>query len=95
MTPVNQPIKAVVGHCHAYSDHASHTRRKELIYFVQRGIAVVMIESEGHGKSDGSLGLLPNWDIMTNDLHTYFQEVSASNFPSKKFFLNGEVRLAL
>ena len=92
MTPTKATIKAVVGHCHAYTDNASHTKRRELMLLVEQGIAVLMIDYEGHGHSDGRLGLLPNWDTMTNDVHSYFQSVSKSDqrFDGLKMFLLGE-----
>jgi acylglycerol lipase len=91
MTPVNQPVKAVVCYCHGYSDTPSYTKRKEFTYIVEQGIAVVMIDYEGHGRSDGTLGLIKDWDVMINDVNGYFQEVVAKVFPDKKIFLMGEV----
>ena len=62
------------------------------MYYVQHGIAILMIEYEGHGRSDGTLGLITDWDVMVNDVNAYFQEVSETVFPGKKIFLMGEVR---
>jgi alpha-beta hydrolase superfamily lysophospholipase len=91
--PVDQPIRAVVGFCHGYTDHPSYTKRRELAYLVQHGIAVIMIECEGHGRSDGPLGLVPDWDVLCADVHEYFGEVMATTdrFLTNKFFLMGEV----
>jgi acylglycerol lipase len=55
------------------------------------GIAVVMIEYEGHGRSDGELGLIYDWDLMVDDTSSYFKDVTSQKFPGKKVFLMGEV----
>lgn len=94
LTPKKQPIKAVVCFCHGYSDNPSYTRRRELARFVQHGIAVVMIDFEGHGRSDGTLGLVLDWDRLVDDAGTYFAHVAKTVFPEQKMFLMGEVRCA-
>jgi alpha-beta hydrolase superfamily lysophospholipase len=40
---------------------------------VNAGIVVVGIEYEGHGRSDGPLCLIENWDRMVDDVSSYFQ----------------------
>lgn len=65
-------------------------KRHGLFRFVKRGIAVATIEYEGHGRSDGPLGLIPSFDRMVGDAVEYFQEVSTERFPGKKCFLMGE-----
>jgi alpha-beta hydrolase superfamily lysophospholipase len=95
MTPIDQPVKCVICFCHGYTDTPSYTKRRELAYIVQHGIAVVMIDCEGHGRSDGALGLITDWDVLVGDVNSYFKEVSETVFPSKKFFLMGEVRFII
>ena len=55
-----------------------------------KGIAVVMIEYEGHGRSDGPNVLIPCWDNLIGDAHKYFQQIATEKFPGKKVFLMGE-----
>jgi alpha-beta hydrolase superfamily lysophospholipase len=94
MTPKDQPIKAVVCFCHGYTDSPSHTRRRELARLVQQGIAAVMIDYEGHGRSDGTLALVLDWDRLVDDIGTYFAHVAKTVFPEQNMFLMGEVRYA-
>jgi acylglycerol lipase len=57
---------------------------------VRKGIAVVYIEIEGHGRSDGPMCLIEDWDVMTNDVAEFFQQVKKTRFQGKPFFLMGE-----
>lgn len=89
MTPTDQPIKAVICYCHAYTDCTSFTTRVQNQRFVQRGIAVASIEYEGHGHSDGPLGLITGWERLVDDVSTYFGKI-AEQFADKPIFLMGE-----
>jgi alpha-beta hydrolase superfamily lysophospholipase len=86
------PIQAVACYCHGYSDHASYGKRIEYQRLVQAGIAIITIEYEGHGRSDGILGLIPKWDTLVNDVTTFFQQTITRNvlFRNKPIFLIGE-----
>jgi len=57
---------------------------------VKKGIAVAMIEYEGHGRSDGANGLISSFDTMVEDAHQYFNEITNSKFAGKRVFLMGE-----
>jgi len=57
---------------------------------VKKGLAVVMIEYEGHGRSDGPNALIPCWDTLVGDVHKYFTHITQTKFPRKKKFLMGE-----
>lgn len=54
------------------------------------GIAVVMIEYEGHGRSDGTLGLILDWNVLVQDVHSFFHQMTQQRFPDQKIFLMGE-----
>ena len=71
-------------------DNSSFLKRIEYQRFVKKGIAVVMIEYEGHGRSDGPNVLIPCWENLIGDAHKYFQHITATKFPGKKVFLMGE-----
>jgi alpha-beta hydrolase superfamily lysophospholipase len=90
MTPKKQPIKAVVCFCHGYTDNASFSKRIEFQRLVHRGIAFCVIEYEGHGRSDGPLGLIYSWDLLIDDVSSYFQGLAKNKFPEKQIFLMGE-----
>lgn len=57
---------------------------------VDRGIAFVAIEYEGHGRSDGYFGLINDWNLLIDDVARYFDETIRRHFPGKPAFLMGE-----
>jgi len=85
-----QQVHAVVCYCHGYNDFPTLTRRKELFRMVKQGIAIVLIEYEGHGRSDGTLGLINDWAKLIDDTSDFFAMVSRHKFPSIPCFLMGE-----
>ena len=91
----NAPIRAVVCFCHGYMDNSSFLKRIQYQRFVKNGIAVVMIEYEGHGRSDGPNALIPSFDTMVGDAHKYFNEIGRTKFQGKKLFLMGESMVCL
>lgn len=90
LTPKNQEPKAVLFFCHGYGADASFLPRHNMFSFVKQGIAVVTIEYEGHGRSDGPLSLIYDFDRTVGDAVEYFQEVARERFRGKKCFLMGE-----
>ena len=90
MTPANREIEAVLCFCHGYMDNASFLKRYEYQRLVKRGIAFVSIEYEGHGRSDGAIAYIPNWNDVIQDVLGYFRETTDAKFPGKKCFLMGE-----
>eukprot|EP00268_Persea_americana_P065982 TRINITY_DN8895_c0_g1_i4.p1 TRINITY_DN8895_c0_g1~~TRINITY_DN8895_c0_g1_i4.p1 ORF type:complete len:168 (-),score=15.05 TRINITY_DN8895_c0_g1_i4:947-1450(-) len=55
------------------------------------GYAVYGIDHEGHGKSSGLLGYIPNFDNLVNDCLDYFTSVCETDENKKKLrFLWGE-----
>lgn len=93
LIPANQPVKAVICYCHGFLDDVTFTKRQPLLHFVQQGIAVLTISYEGHGKSDGTLGLVKDFHVLADDVKDYFHETCAKKFPDKKYFLMGEVSI--
>jgi alpha-beta hydrolase superfamily lysophospholipase len=90
MIPKHKQIKAVVCFCHGYGDNASYIKRIENQRLVDQGVAFCSIEYEGHGKSDGTLGLINDWDKLIDDVASYFQEIALKKFHGKPVFLMGE-----
>lgn len=93
MTPKDgTPLRAVVCYCHGFLGSASLLARCEYQRFVKAGIAVVSTEYEGHGRSDGLLGLVPCWNKLIDDTSNFFEETCKRRFSGLPCFLNGEVR---
>jgi acylglycerol lipase len=84
------PITGVVCYCHGYTDHVSFSKRIEFQRLCDAGLAFVAIEYEGHGRSDGALGLIPDWEDLIHDVATYFKKVTSERFPQLPVFLMGE-----
>ena len=90
--PADKKIRAVACFCHGYGDNGfAYLKRVEFFRYVRAGIAVVNMEIEGHGRSDGMLGLVPSFDRVIDDVSSFFQEIMEKKFPGKKCFLVGEV----
>jgi acylglycerol lipase len=91
MAPKNNgPIRGVICFCHGYMDNPSFLKRIHYQRFVKKGFAVVMIEYEGHGRSDGPNALIPCWHTMVGDVQKYFSFITERKFPGKRKFLMGE-----
>ena len=90
LTPTQVPLQAVVCYCHGYLDHPSLTRKRELSRLVQKGICVLMVEYAGHGRSDGTIGLISNWNDVVDDASDYFSQTIQRYFPNLPCFLMGE-----
>jgi acylglycerol lipase len=86
----NQQVRGVICFCHGYMDNVSFLKRVEYQRFVKKGFAVIMIEYEGHGRSDGISTFIPCWDTLIEDVEQYFREITQTRFPNKKKFLMGE-----
>jgi len=90
MTPRHKPVTAVVCFCHGYTDHVAFAKLVEFQRLCEQGIALVAIEYEGHGRSDGPLGLINDWEELIDDACSYFKEVTSQRFPNHDIFLMGE-----
>ncbi|KAL7563828.1 hypothetical protein ACA910_019559 [Epithemia clementina (nom. ined.)] len=89
MKPKSRPIKAAVLFCHGYTDNVSFEKVIQLQRFVQKGIAVCAIEYEGHGLSDGPMGLISDFNQLVDDVADYAESVH-ERFPDTPLFLMGE-----
>lgn len=89
MTPKDGNVRAVVCFCHGYTDHASFVNLVENQRLVEAGIAFCALEYEGHGRSDGPMGLIADWDRLIDDTTDYFTEI-AEQYPNTPVFLFGE-----
>jgi len=89
MLPTRTPIRSVVFYCHGYTDNVSFEKILAKQRMVHDGIAFCAIEYEGHGLSDGPMGLIGDWDSLVGDVAGYVRHVS-ERFPDIPLFLMGE-----
>jgi len=90
LTPNDKEVIGVVCFCHGYMDNASFLKRLEYKRLVRAGFALVTIEYEGHGRSDGLNGYIASLDNVVKDTADFFYEITKERFPGKKRFLMGE-----
>mmetsp|Transcript_28892 Transcript_28892/g.56716 ORF Transcript_28892/g.56716 Transcript_28892/m.56716 type:complete len:365 (+) Transcript_28892:15-1109(+) len=86
-------VKGVVFMCNGYSDSSSWMPSITATKLAQSGYAVHSLDYEGHGKSDGILAFIPNFDSLIQDCYDHFSQVKnyyTDQQPSLKFFVWGE-----
>ncbi|XP_061347627.1 caffeoylshikimate esterase-like [Gastrolobium bilobum] len=89
--PVNETPKALVFLCHGYAMECSITMNSTATRIAKAGFAVYGLDYEGHGKSDGLLGLVMNFDSVIDDCSHYFTIISEKPENKKKMrYLLGE-----
>eukprot|EP00815_Leptocylindrus_aporus_P006609 CAMPEP_0116070220 /NCGR_PEP_ID=MMETSP0322-20121206/12869_1 /TAXON_ID=163516 /ORGANISM="Leptocylindrus danicus var. apora, Strain B651" /LENGTH=424 /DNA_ID=CAMNT_0003557965 /DNA_START=29 /DNA_END=1303 /DNA_ORIENTATION=- len=90
--PAKTPIKGVVCSCHGYTENAGFLKRFEHAMFAKAGYAVLTIEYEGHGRSDGDITLVTDFQRLCKDVSEYFTEklLNVEALKGKRAFLMGE-----
>jgi len=90
--PKNGNFKAIVCSCHGYSETATYMKRLEHRRLARAGFACISLEYEGHGRSDGTLALVTDWDRVVEDVVSFFSETLKNEvkFQGKPAFLMGE-----
>ena len=88
--PTPSPPLGVVMYCHGYSDQASWIKAAEWRRLVKAGYAVMAVEYEGHGRSDGVLVSFPSFQVLAEDVREYMEETYKDNFKGIKLFVAGE-----
>ena len=73
----------IICYCHGYLDNPCYSKRKVLSSLVgnaspHTNMILLMITYEGHGKSDGALGLINNIDYVVEDVSDYYQQQIAN-----------------
>ncbi|KAL1541393.1 acylglycerol lipase [Salvia divinorum] len=74
--PENHEAKALIFLCHGYAMDCSISMRDCASRLVEDGYEVHGIDCEGHGKSSGLQGLIPNFDHLVDDLSQHFTNIS-------------------
>ncbi|KAK7310261.1 hypothetical protein RJT34_07663 [Clitoria ternatea] len=89
--PVNESPKALIFLCHGYAMECSITMNSTATRLAKAGYAVYGIDYEGHGKSDGLLGLVKDFDFVIHDCSQHFTTICEKGENKKKMrFLLGE-----
>lgn len=70
--PVDKDIRGVVCVCHGYGADAGWIVQLTCIGIANRGFAVYAIDHQGHGKSQGLKGHIPNIEVVVDDCIAFF-----------------------
>lgn len=83
--------KALIFLCHGYGMECSISMKGCATRLVEAGYEVHGIDCEGHGKSYGLQGLIPNFDFLVDDLTEHFTNISEKRENRRKMrILMGE-----
>ncbi|KAL0426554.1 UNVERIFIED_CONTAM: hypothetical protein Slati_2830200 [Sesamum latifolium] len=74
-SPANSEPQALIFLCHGYAMECSISMRDCASRLIKAGYEVHGIDCEGHGKSSGLLGLIPNFDHLVDDLSEHFTNI--------------------
>ncbi|KAI4339209.1 hypothetical protein MLD38_024173 [Melastoma candidum] len=74
--PRDREAKALVFICHGYAMECSITMKSTAVQLVDVGYAVYGIDYEGHGKSEGLMGFINNFDDIVDDCSKHFTSIS-------------------
>jgi len=70
--PSDRPIRGVVCVCHGYGADAGWLVQLTSIHIAKQGYAVYAIDHQGHGKSEGLKGHVPDLDAVVGDCIAFF-----------------------
>lgn len=71
-TPVGKPLRGVVCVCHGYGADAGWLVQLTCIAIAKQGYAVYAIDHQGHGKSEGLKGFIPDINVVVADCIAFF-----------------------
>ncbi|KAF2310773.1 hypothetical protein P3X46_031466 [Hevea brasiliensis] len=81
--------KGLVAMVHGYSSESSWLNELTAVAIAKNGFLVCALDLQGHGRSDGLPGHIPNIQPVVNDCIQFFDSVKADN-PKLPAFLYGE-----
>lgn len=85
------PLLGVMCMVHGYGNDISWTFQSTAIFLAQMGFACFGVDIEGHGKSQGLKGYVPNVDLVVQDCLSFFDSIkNDTQFHGLPFFLYGE-----
>jgi alpha-beta hydrolase superfamily lysophospholipase len=68
----DRPVRAVVCACHGYGADAGWLVQLTCIHIAKQGYAVYAIDHQGHGKSEGLKGHVPDMNLVVADCIAFF-----------------------
>jgi len=83
------PPKGAILVCHGYGDHLRWFLCDTMTNFVEAGFVVTGVEMEGHGWSDGNIGMMSNFELALQDVFEYLKHVQ-KKLPSLRWLVFGE-----
>ncbi|KAJ4849668.1 hypothetical protein Tsubulata_019866 [Turnera subulata] len=85
------PPRGILCMVHGYANDISWTFQSTAIFLAQMGFACFAIDMEGHGRSQGLKGYVPNIDLVVQDCLSFFTSVKQDpNYNGLPSFLYGE-----
>ncbi|CAK7350659.1 unnamed protein product [Dovyalis caffra] len=85
------PPRGVMCMVHGYGNDISWTFQSTAIFLAQMGYVCFGLDIEGHGKSQGLRGYVPNVDLVVQDCLSFFDSIKSDpQFHGLPFFLYGE-----
>lgn len=89
--PEGKEVKGLVFLCHGYGMECTIYTRETGQRLARAGFGVFGIDYEGHGKSEGLHGFVPNFDDLVTDCVTFFNGVmEREEYAGKPSYLLGE-----
>lgn len=91
LIPKHKKMVGLIGICHGFMDHTSNFHIELAIRLCRSGYAVVMVDAEGHGLSDGIYGYVRSIDDIVGDCSDFFLRAKNSGrYEGLPFFVYGE-----
>jgi caffeoylshikimate esterase len=88
--PKHDKIHGVIMICHGFGDHTLDFVTEIALKFVTKSYAVITMDAEGHGLSDGLHGHIESVKSIANDYCDFlFSQSKRPCFQSKPFFIYG------
>eukprot|EP01018_Ginkgo_biloba_P020833 Gb_12920 [translate_table: standard] len=89
--PADQEPKALICLCHGYGMECSIFMQDTGVRLANAGYAVIGIDYEGHGKSDGTRCYIQSFQELVNDVAAFFESIAErEEYKQKARFLYGE-----
>ncbi|EOY28341.1 Serine aminopeptidase [Theobroma cacao] len=91
LLPISGSPRGVIFGVHGYGSDTSWTFQSTPIFLAQKGFACFALDIEGHGRSQGLRGYVPNVDLVVQDCLSYFNLIKQDpNLDGLPCFLYGE-----
>lgn len=89
-TPIGKPVRGVVCVCHGYGADAGWLVQLTCIAIAKQGYAVYAIDHQGHGKSEGLKGYIPDINVVVADCIAFF-DAQVSCLQTSAWHLHGHL----